>query len=49
MDTEIDDTEAYYKGWSAGYNDYPPDNPYTDNTREYSDWDRGYKDGAHDG
>lgn len=46
----MDEEEAYYQGWHAGYNNQDNedlDNPYA-GTEAAAEWDQGYRDGAYE-
>lgn len=39
---------AYDLGWSCGYHDEIPDNPYEAGTEEYKQYEEGYEQGSRD-
>jgi hypothetical protein len=43
-------SNAYWDGFSAGYDDLPPSNPFNqENEKELHDaWEKGYEDGSRD-
>jgi len=38
----------YYEGWEYGHYGDEPENPYPENSSEFEEWQRGYKDGLYE-
>jgi len=44
----MEEENPWEEGWSAGYDDLPPENPYQEGTEEYDLWEEGYDQGSED-
>jgi len=44
--TILPESPSYNEGWWYGYNDWFPENPYPENSVEWAEWNKGYKEGS---